>query len=210
MRLQDKPFWLLTAALGFLAFFPVAMPTAFQIDEKKLALFDRFPSQLGDWKGTEIELEEKIYQILETRNVLSRRYQNARGENVHLLLVGSYRDRRVAHPPEVCYTGSNYTILNESSGTLETHGESIPYKTFLAQNKNLAEEEHVLYVYKIGQKWTTNYYAQQIRFALDHLTRRGSHVLLIRLSGNRPDLFPQFLSEVVLSLPKMNPEIKRQ
>jgi hypothetical protein len=63
--------------------------------------------------GKDVPVDEKTYEILETRNVLSRIYENPKGEQIHLLLVGSRKDRRVAHPPEVCYLSYNFIIVDD-------------------------------------------------------------------------------------------------
>ena len=201
MPSQNKSFLVLFAMISGLAFFPLAMPASFHIDEAKLEIFETFPYQLGDWMGKDYEIEERTYEILETRNVLSRVYQNPAGERVHLLLVGSRKDRRVAHPPEVCYLGSNYSITDETGETLNLKGQSIPVREFVAKHERTPnQKENVLYLYKVGDEFTENYYSQQIRFAVDRIKKRESEVLLIRLSGSNKELFSGFLAEVISKL----------
>jgi EpsI family protein len=175
--------------LGVLVFcaalniFRLAMPTTFHIDETQNPVFQKFPYELGGWKGNDVEVDEKTYEILETRNVLSRLYENASGTQIHLLLVGSYKDRRVAHPPEVCYISSNFIILDEKDKTLSVEGQSIDVKSFLARHeRHPDQEEMVVYLYKVGERYTTSYYSQQLQFAADRLAKRDSGVLLIRLA----------------------------
>lgn len=163
--------------------FRLAMPTAFNIDETQNPVFQKFPYELGAWKGTDVEVDDKTYEILETRNVLSRLYENAAGIQMHLLLVGSYKDRRVAHPPEVCYISSNFIILDEKDKKLSVGGEEIDVKSFLARHeRHPDQEEMVIYLYKVGDRFTTSYYSQQLQFAADRLAKRDSGVLLIRLA----------------------------
>lgn len=184
MKLKlDKTYLLVLLFCLGLNFFPIAMPTAYHIDEIKSPLFKSFPYQLGDWKGKDTEVDERTYEILETRNVLSRAYEDSEGLRIHLLLVGSYKDRRVAHPPEVCYLSSNYVIMNETQKTLQADGKKFDVKSFLARNERFPDQqEDVIYVYKVGNELTTNYYSQQLKFAMDRLSKKSSDVLLIRMA----------------------------
>ena len=179
----SKSFWGVLIFCAALNSFRLAMPTTFHVDETQNPVFQKFPYELGGWKGKEVPVDEKTYEILETRNVLSRLYENAAGQQMHLLLVGSFKDRRVAHPPEVCYLSSNFIILDEKEKTLPVDGEQIAVKSFLARNERHPEhEELVVYLYKVGDRFTTSYYSQQLQFAADRLAKRDSGVLLIRLA----------------------------
>ncbi|PIW65346.1 MAG: EpsI family protein [Candidatus Omnitrophica bacterium CG12_big_fil_rev_8_21_14_0_65_45_16] len=194
----DKSYRNVALLFTGLAFFPLAMPTAFHIDEVKSPLFESFPYQINEWQGKEEPVDDRTYEILETRNVLSRIYENAEGDKIHLLLVGSKKDRRVAHPPEVCYLSSNYGITQQGQETLDIQGREIPVKEFVAvHERNTDDSQRVLYVYKIGDKFTTNYYSQQLRFALDRFTNQDSEVLLIRLAGSSRESFSSFLTDVL-------------
>jgi len=207
-------------SLALLLAFPLALPTSFKMDETQDPLFQKIPMNIGAWKGSDTELDERTYEILETRNVLSRLYETAEGGKVHLLLVGSHRDRRVAHPPEVCYVSSHFSIVDggERDVNLETSrsrgvsprigfaGQDAPptrvgrlmVKEFIAKDqRRKGASEHVLYVYKVGDRFTTNYYAQQLFFAWDRLTQKKSQVLLIRLAGPDQSVFDGFLNQIL-------------
>lgn len=178
----NKAYLFALASCALLAAFPLSMPTAFHIDESRSPLFETFPMDLGSWKGTDDVVDERTYEILETRNVLSRTYEKPDGKKINLLIVGSFKDRRVAHPPEVCYLSSNFIIVDEKDDSVEAGGP-VSVKTFLAKNeRNPDHQEKVVYLYKIGDRFTTSYYTQQLQFALDRLAKRESQVLLIRLS----------------------------
>ena len=196
MRRLDKLYLVLLILLGALVFFPLALPSSFSMKTEQDPRFAAIPLAIGGWKGTDEVIDERTYEILETKNVLSRSYQTSKGERVNLLLVGSSEDRRVAHPPEVCYLSSNYSILNENEEVINVSGHALPVKKFVAKDeKNPAHQEEVLYIYKSGKRFTTNYYAHQLQFAWDRLRRQDTNILLIRLSGSHPDSLRQFFSD---------------
>ncbi len=199
MPKTNVPYFILLGSLVALLAFPLALPTSFKMDETKDPLFQGIPMSIGTWNGSDVELDERTYEILETRNVLSRSYETPEGGKVHLLLVGSHSDRRVAHPPEVCYVSSNYSIVDGRERNIHlSQGRLLAVKEFLAKSEKPNHlSEHILYVYKIGDRFTTNYYAQQFFFAWDKLTRKKSQVLLIRLSGPDQSIFDGFLNQIL-------------
>ncbi len=159
-------------------------------------VFNKVPLEMGDWKGHDLALDEKTYEILETRNVLSRIYQNSKNESVHLMIVASHKDRRVAHPPEVCYLSSHYSILNSAKEVFNFNGQEITFKRFIAQDtRNQAHQENVMYVYKVGKLFTANYFAQQLLFAWNRATRQETEIQLIRLAGDADAPFQIFLQQ---------------
>ena len=198
--MNRRNYFVLMILLAVLAFFPLAMPFSSSMDSSQ-QIVRAIPNQIGAWKGEDVPLDERTYAILETRNVLSRRYENSRGESVHLLIVSSNKDRRVAHPPEVCYLSSNFSIVDEKLEDFSLEGTTIRVKRFAAQDqKNPSHEEKVLYVYKVGKRYTPNYFTQQLLFARDLVTRRESQILLIRLSGLEGTAFKEFLPQVLAYL----------
>lgn len=187
-----------------LGLFRVQPPDDLKIVTEKSAFFNTFPLQIGAWSGVETPPDERTLEILETRNVLSREYKDPDGNAVHLLLVSSDKDRRVAHPPEVCYLGSNYNITNEQTHTIQADGHSIEMREFEASPERYPERvEDVGYFYKIGDAYTMNYYAQQLQFAFDRLTRAETKVMLIRAAGKSRESVRSFLE---LLVPYLNEE----
>src|SRR3989338_4238772 len=99
----DRNYCVVFVVFAALCLFPLAMPSSSHIDTRMDPRFQEIPFAIGDWIGKDQAVDEMTYAILETRNVLSRSYVNSQGERIELLVVSSDKDRRVAHPPEVCY-----------------------------------------------------------------------------------------------------------
>ena len=72
-----------------------------------------FPYVVGEWQGKDITVTEEDYQILETRNLISREYARPNGDTLHLFIIYSETNRAVFHPPEVCFIGSGIKILDK-------------------------------------------------------------------------------------------------
>ena len=64
-----------------------------------------FPKVIGDWTSEDLPISDDDKAILETDNVFVRRYTNSIDEEVSLFIVYSENNRKVSHPPEICYTG---------------------------------------------------------------------------------------------------------
>jgi EpsI family protein len=69
------------------------------------------PVQIGEWKGRNYPLDERIMQILGTEYILDRDYTNNRGSHVYLSIV-YYPDNKIGfHNPESCNTGEGSKII---------------------------------------------------------------------------------------------------
>jgi len=141
-----------------------------------------FPMTVGEWTAEEIPISDNDYAILETRNAFARMYTNANGGQVMLYIIYSQRNRRVAHPPEICYSGGGSTITKKYPYGI-AYGAAEP----LIINKVTIDETHyqqiMYYWFKIGDSYTPSYWRQQILIALKTLTRRPSSSAMIRLTS---------------------------
>jgi EpsI family protein len=194
-----KAFLAVAVYLGVLAAFRLAPPSDLKITGTMSPFFQTFPSTFGGWTGEDTPPDERTLEILETRNVLSRNYATPEGDKVHLLLVSSEKDRRVAHPPEVCYLGANYNIVDNRDRRLDIAGLGpVGIREFRAVNeRNPNDKQHVIYLYKIGDRFTTNYYTQQLQFAFDRISRKETEVMLIRLAGVQQESLEKFLADLL-------------
>lgn len=139
-----------------------------------------FPMTVGEWKGTELSITEKEYDILETRNLISREYTNRAGGKLYLLIIYSETNRSVFHPPEVCMIGSGLCITDKQVDNFD-----VGNKTFTT-NKLFAEKgkfrEVILNSYKAGNIYTSNFYLQQSRLALSQIFSRSVPGATLRVS----------------------------
>lgn len=143
------------------------------------------PVEFGEWKGKNIPIPERVYEILETKDVLTREYANARGEKVDLVIVYSGTSRAAFHPPEICYLGGGRELLNKNLETVEIGGSG--ENSTLRANKLLMKDkfgrEIAWYWFTAGNKVTENYYLQQCYFIWNELRRNPAGGSLIRVSA---------------------------
>lgn len=143
-----------------------------------------FPMQIGLWNGVDIPVGQEAKDILETDNMFVRNYTHAQtGEEVMLFIVYSQTNRKVSHPPEICYTGSGATILESSKDVIP-----IDEKTEIPVNHLYADigknTQTILYWFKVGNEFTNNYWKQQILIALKSFRHQSASSALVRLSSN--------------------------
>ncbi|MFC1667453.1 exosortase C-terminal domain/associated protein EpsI [Candidatus Omnitrophota bacterium] len=141
-----------------------------------------FPKEIAGWTSEDIPLDERTYAILETKNVVMRKYKNPKGNIIYLYIVVSESNRRVAHPPEVCYTGDGLEITEKEEFHFRISGleEELLVNSFVSRkdrNKSL-----VFYWYKSGDKFTAHYLTQQAKAAFNQLMGKASIAALIRIS----------------------------
>ena|SRR3989338_3550425 len=141
-----------------------------------------FPTAFGAWKSEEIPLTENEYAILETRNAFARKYVSDSGQTVHLFIVYSQSNRKVSHPPEICYTGGGITILDNSRYAL---APSFQVNRLFMEQKGV--KQIAFYWFKVGNSFTANYWNQQALIAKKTLLGQPASSAMIRLSASVKD-----------------------
>lgn len=172
-----------------------------------------FPKQISNWSSDELIITEDEYAILETRNAFARRYFNDQGQEVQLFIVYSQNNRKVSHPPEICYTGNGISVINHDFDRIEDHdtGKTIKSNKLLLEQHNIQQISY--YWFKVGDSFTPNYWKQQGLIALKTLIGRPSSSALIRIStfvkNNDVDQansdIKAFASRILSELPKYLP-----
>lgn len=142
-----------------------------------------FPAEIEGWQSEEITLTELELTILETDNVFVRRYFNDQGSEVYLFIVYSQNNRKVSHPPEICYTGSGAAIINSIHSKIDlANGKFIPANRLMVEKGSV--EQVLYYWFKVGDSFTANYWKQQGLIVLKSLFGRPASSALIRISAN--------------------------
>ncbi len=171
---------LLVGALGMSTF--LSRPRPATSTSTKLSAI---PLELagGEWSGSDYTMSDRVYEILGTRDVLSRRYVGSEGE-VNLVVVLAEQIRRRTHPPEQCVTGDGSIIRSTDQLTVELDGSplrSLRVNQLVLEGRN--GQTLMWYFYKSGDRLTTSYWRHQAGIALRALTDPNAADALVRLDA---------------------------
>jgi len=141
-----------------------------------------FPKVIDEWESQDIPLADRVYELLETKNLIMRDYKNKQGDKVNCYIIYSQDNRKVSHPPEICLQGEGATVIDKSAFQITNTIRA----TKLILEKE-ASRELVIYWYKAGQLNTNSYLKQQLKTVIDHMFRKRTSGALIRLSTELKD-----------------------
>ncbi len=137
----------------------------------------KIPMELGGWQARNIQVTDREYEVLETRNLISREYRNGKGESMSLFVIYSETNRRVCHPPVVCLIGSGATVNQSGRSFLSFPEKEIPVNTLMVQSGN--QKNLVLYWYMLDESFTEDYFTQQFRWVIRQaMGHRGGGALI--------------------------------
>lgn len=156
-----------------------------------------FPNTIGQWTATELPITDTEYAILETRNAFVRQYKHPDGREVLLFIVYSQNNRKVSHPPEICYTGSGATILNRKRVSMNVASQSLPLQANQLTVELGDTSQLSYYWFKVGDTFTPDYWRQQFLIAIKSLIGKPASSALIRVSANAEAGKPEEAAKVV-------------
>ena len=150
--------------------------------QKDTVSIHTFPKGIAGWTAQELPISDKDKAILETDNVFTRRYTNAQKKEIYLFIVYSQNNRKVSHPPEVCYTGSGATILSNAYDSFDSGTSLGDIRVNRVTVEQGRERQIFFYWFKVGDAFTPNYWKQQGLIALKSFLGQPSSSALIRIS----------------------------
>ncbi len=154
-----------------------------QVKEEDSVDITKFPKTIGTWSSVDMHITKDEFAILETNNAFARKYTNAIDKSVvYLYIVYSQDNRKVAHPPEVCYTGSGISVQERPRVKIKVN-----YKNMLITSNclrlNKGDFNQVVYYwFKVGDRFTPSYWKQQILIAFNTLLGKKTSSALVRIS----------------------------
>ena len=144
------------------------------------------PAQLGPWSGKSIEIDQRVFEILETHDVSTMEYHLSSGAlPVWLAQVAGFGNRTAFHPPEICYVGSHFEVLERGPISLEVHGQPRQFmRLVIAQGEQRFE---AWYWFTANGRVTPNYYQQQVWLMMDAMRGKPMSGSLVRVSTQLDD-----------------------
>lgn len=149
--------------------------------------FSNFPMEIGQWRGRDIVLSKKVYEILKTDDVLAREYKDGQGNSITFTVVYSENDRAAFHPPELCYLGGGIELITKEIETIPLAGhDNFRVKTLTMQNKK-GSILKAWYWFATRSRFTHSFYIQQLNILFDWLRHNTKEGALIRVSAHLPN-----------------------
>jgi len=147
-------------------------------------LLGRIPQTLSEWDGVDLELTDREYELLGTRDVLARVYSSARQDRqIQMVIVLAQQLRRRTHPPEQCLTGEGYAIRNSAERSVrlgtEDSGTELRVRELILDRGD--RRRVAWYFYKSGSRIHTSYWLHQVGVAARKLTNRNASDILVRI-----------------------------
>ncbi len=151
-------------------------------DKAGLADLQRIPMQIGKWRGRDFPLDERIYEILETRAIIHRSFVSATGE-VFLSIV-HYHDAKVDfHAPEACIGGRGLkTVKTTRKISLPSGGQKIVLDVAEMITTRETGQTLTYYFFKAGRYVGSSYIKMRLGIAANKLTSHDARASLIRVS----------------------------
>ncbi|MBI2174539.1 MAG: EpsI family protein [Candidatus Omnitrophica bacterium] len=144
------------------------------------------PKKVGPWLGKASAVDERTFEILETRDVIAMEYQRAGGEPVvWLAQVAGFGNRAAFHPPEICYVGSHMQILEREKILVKVDGKAQRLMRLLVGQGNQRFE--AWYWFTAQGRVSPSYYEQQWWLALATLRGKRPSGTLVRISTPQDD-----------------------
>ena len=138
------------------------------------------PAAVGCWMGTRLPVDHRVFEILETTDVSAMEYRQPNDQPVWLSQVSGFGKRAAFHPPELCFVGSHYEVLERGQATVMMHGR--PQRVMRLVVGRGADRMEAWYWFTANGRVTPNYYQQQWWLLQAQLRWRPAAGTLVRIS----------------------------
>ena len=119
---------------------------------------DSLRLQYDGWDLRVRELSDRQYEILETREVLFQEFHRGNNELQACVAVAG-GNRKVAHPPKICYRGQGWKIVDEVCLDLPLVEQNLGVRELVIAKRG--RHQLVWTWYRVGARETTHYVRQQ-------------------------------------------------
>ena len=179
----DRRFFVITILL-FISALITLFAARWQIKPQSDEAFLQLPKEFGGYTSRDVSLSERIYEILETENVIMREYARGNEPSILFYLIYAKQTYKTSDPPENCLMGEGRSVTYKTQEVL-----SVPIrdkKVDLKINKLLVEEkenkEIYVYWFLAGSEFTNSYLKQRLKLFLGYLKRKPLSGGQIRIS----------------------------
>jgi len=141
------------------------------------------PLEIGSWKGSNLELEQKVVYAVAVNDYVARLYERPNAQPL-VLYVGYYRSQRTGqtiHSPKNCLPGAGWEPVESSRVSLHPAGLPAAVVNLYVIEKGL-DRQLVLYWYQSHGKIIASEYAGKWNMVVDAIRLNRTDSALVRLS----------------------------
>jgi len=182
MESVKKRCWIVLVLLGVTA----VMVTLLNLTVKSSARTGkilRLPTDVGPYVGSDMLVDQRVIDILETSNIIMRDYVGPKDVHVAVAIVYYPQYRVYFHMPEGCMAGRGSIVVDKGHERIDVPGWDPP---FITANKLLFEQgdryEIALYFFESGPMITPWYSEMRWHMMKNHVMRRQTGAALVRFS----------------------------
>ena len=142
----------------------------------------KIPLVIGKWRGSDVPLDSRVYDILETKAIINRNYVS-NGSDVFLSLVYYPETKVDFHAPEGCLAGRGKSISKSSKTIFITYNNrKVAIRVNQLMRRQNGISELYFYFYKAGNFVGDNYIKLRLNLALSKFFSNRKSGSLIRVS----------------------------
>ena len=141
------------------------------------------PMEFGRWHGENVWLDASIYELLETRSIIHRKYYSDSGNEVFLSIVYHSETKVNFHGPEQCL-GAHGIPLEKSLNRIsfKNGDQRVEINLNRLLQKQYGKESLFYYFFKAGNFIGPNYIKLRLNLAMNKFTDKKKSGSLIRVS----------------------------
>ena len=143
------------------------------------------PAKIGAWVGRPVTVDRRTVEILETDEVAVMEYEAPGEPSVALAQVAGFGNRAAFHPPELCFVGSHFEVLERQPLGLTINDRTHQVMRLVVSQGN--DRFEAWYWFTVNGRVTHNYYQQQLWLVWEALRGRSAGGTLVRISTSDAD-----------------------
>ncbi|MCM8814067.1 MAG: EpsI family protein [Candidatus Omnitrophica bacterium] len=142
--------------------------------DELIGFAEKIPLNVNTYCGRDVPLEKRIYEMLETNNVIMRFYDTKDKPEVLFYFIYDSGTYKTADPPENCVQGDGFTVLKKERKILsipygDKHYE-LPVNVMLVERQK--ERQVFVYWFLAGDRFYDSYVQQRRRLISAYLSMR--------------------------------------
>ncbi len=142
----------------------------------------KIPLVIGKWRGSDVPLDSRVYDILETRAIINRSYVS-NGKSVFLSLVYYPETKVDFHAPEACLSGRGVQVSKSpQSIVINYRGKKVKIGVNQLIRRDNNYDVLYFYFYKAGNFVGRDYLKLRMNLAWNKFFSRRRSGSLIRVS----------------------------